>query len=703
MNQIEAGLEPSTSSNLGPKGIERLETDFTEIKRITDPSQIRERREKEGKEQERLSKFELSFQLQPFYGNEIPEDHLIQIIVAEYNYSLKKYSIIGTTECMKQIYCENKEERIMLGDYNFVKPISRTFQFGCVQKMKIFIRFVSPKDAKQLTSQSQSFSQSFYKYNNQMGSSHNVLVENDESESSSNLFGIPNQKYELVEESDARIVMESDEFTIADLLMTVPHTGMSTREMMDFRTHARVIQFSKLHNNFIIDKKKSDVSLDSKLPRVIVSLITPAPREHIVERETTESGTQIILKNISEYGEVESKRMSITLRLQIRDAPILDRFSSSCSPYFIVYKDGVKFKQRLYTSEIKKKSPNSTYRVFSFGLEGERSLDKSMLIEWWHFNEFGKNEFIGIVRTDILDMREHQTCEFKIVNPDTPNAFRGTMHVLKYEERIWMIEDVNQKFKSKKTGEMKIQSYRLFKNDFSIMNYLGYYEMRLCFGIDLTSTNGIQPTSNKRSLHYIGATSEERKSPNPLNPYEKCMVGIMRAVYQYGYQREMKMYGFGALAPNVVFEMQEKKRVARESGIRDEKTMLHTYRRTVKKVLLGLENNFTKIIAEVAAFAERLNHYFICVIITDGDEGINRKLTLQLLKQSQLCGVSFVFVGVGNKSLFKNLMSFQTNCRNVTFVKYNDNMELNAMNALREVQQHAREYLAQRKIVPEEY
>ncbi|EFC35610.1 predicted protein [Naegleria gruberi] len=40
MNQIEAGLEPSTSSNLGPKGIERLETDFTEIKRITDPSQI---------------------------------------------------------------------------------------------------------------------------------------------------------------------------------------------------------------------------------------------------------------------------------------------------------------------------------------------------------------------------------------------------------------------------------------------------------------------------------------------------------------------------------------------------------------------------------------------------------------------------------------------------------------------------------------
>ncbi|KAF0976129.1 hypothetical protein FDP41_004804 [Naegleria fowleri] len=660
--------------------ITTTQTEFTEIKRITDPQQIKERREKEFNEQARLLKFELSLQLEPFYCQDIPQDHFIQIIVAEYNYNLSKYSVIGMTECVKQIFTENRDDRIMLGDYHFVKPISRTLQFGCQQKVKLFVRFVSPSDAKHmmsttsssLSNSTQSFSYSF-----------SNLQQQSQVELDSNLL-----------ETDQRIVCESDEFTIAELLMMVPDINLTAQEIMDYRMHSRVISFNKLLNHHTLQK-------DSQLPKVICKLITPPPRDHVVERETTETG-HIIIKDISQYGEVESKRFSITLKLQIRDCPALDRFSSSSSnPYFIVYKDGVKFKQRLYTSEVKKKTLNGTYRVFSFGLEGERSLEKPMLIEWWHFNEIGRNEFIGIVRTDILDIRDGKI-EFKIINPDTPNAFRGTMHVLKYEERIWMVEDVTQKFKSKKTGHIKSVTCRFYKNDFSIMNYLGWYELRLCFGIDFTSTNGIQPTINKRSLHYIGS-SAERKQATPLNPYEVTMVGIMRAIYQYGHQREMKMYGFGVLNPNIVFEMQEKKRVARESGIKDEKTMLHTYRRTVKKVMFGLDNNFTKIIAEVAAFAERLNHYFVCVIITDGDEKINTELTLQLLKQSQFCGVSFIFVGVGNKSLFKNLMSFQTSCRNVSFVKFNENMELNALHALREVPQHMREYLAQRKVVPEEY
>ncbi|KAG2381398.1 hypothetical protein C9374_006387 [Naegleria lovaniensis] len=615
-----------TSSNLSvanssTNSIVTTQTEFTEIKRITDPQQIKERREKEFNEQARLLKFELSLQLQPFY-------------------------LIGMTECVKQIFAENRDDRIMLGDYHFVKPISRTLQFGCQQKVKLFVRFVSPSDAKQMMSTSSSnlldsATQSF------SYSVSNLLQQQQQQPFDSNLL-----------ETDTRIVCESDEFTIADLLMMVPDINLTAQEIMDYRMHSRVISFNKLLNHHTLQK-------DSQLPKVICQLITPPPRDHIVERETTETG-HIIIKDISQYGEVESKRFSITLKLQIRDCPAMDRFSSSSSnPYFIVYKDGVKFKQRLYTSEVKKKTLNSTYRVFSF---------------------------------DIRDGK----IEFRIINPDTPNAFRGTMHVLKYEERIWMLEDVTQKFKSKKTGHIKSVTCRFYKNDFSIMNYLGWYELRLCFGIDFTSSNGVQPNINKRSLHYIGS-SAERKQALPLNPYEVTMVGIMRAIYQYGYQREMKMYGFGALNPNVVFEMQEKKRVARESGIKDEKTMLHTYRRTVKKVMFGLDNNFTKIIAEVAAFAERLNHYFACVIITDGDEKINTELTLQLLKQSQFCGVSFIFVGVGNKSLFKNLMSFQTSCRNVSFVKFNENMELNALHALREVPQHMREYLAQRKVVPEEY
>ncbi|KAL9653641.1 hypothetical protein ABK040_009118 [Willaertia magna] len=634
-------------------------TEFTEIKRITDTQQIKERREKEQKEQERLLNFELKFQLLPFSCYGIDDSYQIQIIVKEYDVQKEKFVTIGITEALPQYNkneLKNEHERILLGDYKFNKPISRKLNFGIMQRLKLFVRFLNHEDAQKHQS---------------------IRI--------SRLEDID----EVDETNDKGIVCVSEEFHISELLMNTERK--------------RIVKFIDMCHNHKINYEKSDLLVEEeKLPKAICYLITPLPREHVIPRITTESGNHIILKDISEFGEVEAKRMSITMRLQIRNAPEIDKLFLKVNPYFVVFKDGAKFKERLYTSEIIKNTKNATYRVFSFGLEGERSLEKPMLIEWWSHNPLGRNHFLGIVRTDILDLREGKA-EFNIVDPDTPNAFRGTMHILKYEERIWLIEDVTQKLKSKKTGKIKNVSYRIYKNDFSLLNYLGYYELRLVLGIDFTASNGIQPLVNKKSLHYIGSTKEERKSTKPLNPYEVTMCGLMKAIYQYGEQKEMKMYGFGALNANGVFEMQEKKRVSREAGILDEKTMLHTYRRSVKKVIFGLDNNFVKIIQQVASFAERLAHYFVCAILIDGDEGIDKKTTLNILKQSQLCGVSFVFIGIGNKSLFKNLQAFQMECRNVTFVRYQEHQELNALQALKHVPQQIREYYAQRKIVPEEY
>jgi hypothetical protein len=57
--------------------------------------------------------------------------------------------------------------------------------------------------------------------------------------------------------------------------------------------------------------------------------------------------------------------------------------------------------------------------------------------------------------------------------------------VQKYEERIWLTEKVIQKCASKKTGAIKTVETIIYRNDFSIMNYLGHYPVHLAIAIDV--------------------------------------------------------------------------------------------------------------------------------------------------------------------------------------------------------------------------
>jgi hypothetical protein len=86
------------------------------------------------------------------------------------------------------------------------------------------------------------------------------------------------------------------------------------------------------------------------------------------------------------------------MKLLVRDLPIMNRIEKKTDPYYQVFKDGVKFKQQLYQSEVLKNKTSGVFRTYSFGIEGERSLEKPMLIEFWNKNAITKNQFIGIVR-----------------------------------------------------------------------------------------------------------------------------------------------------------------------------------------------------------------------------------------------------------------------------------------------------------------
>ncbi|KAL0485297.1 hypothetical protein AKO1_011703 [Acrasis kona] len=425
---------------------------------------------------------------------------------------------------------------------------------------------------------------------------------------------------------------------------------------------------------------------------ITIRLDTPAPKPHCLARDTSYEGTHIVLRDMNKFGEVEAKQLSVTMKIMVRDLPIMNRLTKNTNSYFQVFKDGVKFKQKLYQSEILSDKISGNFNTFSFGIEGERSLDKPMLIEVWHRNTLMKSEFIGIMRTDLYDLRSGKV-DFQLVNPDVPTEYRGTVKVLKYEERIWITEKVIQKCLNKKTGVIKTVENVIYKNDFSIMNYLGHYPVCMSFAVDFTASNGVKPVSNANSFHYL--------SGDQLNPYQKSLIGLRNSLKPWSNQTEMKMYGFGGVK-NSIFEMKASKLYDKPVGHTvTQAHMLKMYKKFAKSVDMGFDNEFVRIITDVAKISERVLSYHVLVVILDGDK-FDYKRTCDVIKRTQRCGMSILFVGIGGEP-FKNLLRLQQDCRNVTFTRYVDNEQQVSRNAMYKLPVHMLEFFAIHKIVPENY
>jgi hypothetical protein len=422
--------------------------------------------------------------------------------------------------------------------------------------------------------------------------------------------------------------------------------------------------------------------------------VTPAPRPHSLPRDVNSEGTHLTLKtDINEFGDAEVQQMSITLKLMVKDLPIMDKSTKEANPYFLVFKDGITFQERLYQSEVIQDTRFATYRTFSFGLANQKSLDKPMMIEFWHHNEHKKPQFIGIMRTDVYDLR-NGTTDFNLVDPDTPYQFRGTVHILKYEERIWISEKVVRKAVSKSTGQTRLIQNIVHRNDFSVINYLGYYELRLCVAVDFTASNGQFPERNDRSYHFIG-----KKGVN--NPYQKTLFGISTVLGQYSKQKFIDCFGFGAMNAKGHFRWQKPEKITLERPITDPKTLLKAYKRICKTAEFGFDNDFYKIIQEVRDVAHVTLHYYVLLIVLDGDK-IDIVKTLTVLKETEKSGLSVIFVGIGNEK-FKTLRMLAREFVNVTFVKYVDDIDVNTSNALRDLPKHVLYHMAIRKNVPETY
>jgi hypothetical protein len=594
---------------------------LTNVKMITDAEQLRQRKERDMKEAERLLHFDLQLSITPLKlyvmsPEKFPTrglNEFVSCILQEWDYKKNEYVTISIPTDT-QVMIVGKENVKLHGDIKFQRPIGMVFEMGAVQRMRVCVVAKASEDEEE-------------------------------------------EKGEIVGQAD---------FIISELLNDLSRT--ITKDLV-----------------FLTKRKPRKNKI------VTIRLHTPAPKPHPLPRNTGYEGNHITIKDMDKFGEVEAKQLSITMKILLRDLPIMDRITKNTNPFFQVFKDGIKFKQKLYQSEIQSKKLSCTFRTFSFGIEGERSLEKPMLIEVWHRNALLKNEFVGIIRTDIYDLRSGKV-DFNIQNPDIPTEPRGTCHIKKYEERIWLTEKVIQKVVSKKTGKVKTIENIIYKNDFSILNYLGYYPVYMALAIDFTASNGVQPETNSNSFHYL--------SGNGLNPYQKSMIGLRDAIYQWGHQHELRMYGFGGVK-KTVFEMKDLKANAQERSTATKEHMLKVYKKFAKKTEMGFDNDFTRIIIDVAKISERVLNYYVLTILLDGDQ-FDYQHTYDVIKKTQRCGMSIVFVGIGGEP-FKNLLRLQQECKNVTFTRYVDNEQLIARNALYKLPAHMLAFFAIHKVVPEDY
>src|SRR5689334_19546030 len=106
--------------------------------------------------------------------------------------------------------------------------------------------------------------------------------------------------------------------------------------------------------------------------------------------------------------------------------------------------------------------------------------------------------------------------------------------------------------------------------------------------------------------------------------------------------------------------------------------MLKVYKKFAKKTEMGFDNDFTRIIIDVAKISERVLNYYVLTILLDGDKFDYQK-AYEVIKKTQRCGMSIVFVGIGGEP-FKNLLRLQQECTNVTFTRFVDNEQQLARN-----------------------
>nr|XP_039255835.1 copine-3-like isoform X1 [Styela clava] len=272
------------------------------------------------------------------------------------------------------------------------------------------------------------------------------------------------------------------------------------------------------------------------------------------------------------------------------------------------------------------------------------------------------------------------------------------------------LSNVKKKSKKKGFGRITIKKAKI-KRDASFVSYmLAGCRLHLTCAIDFTGSNG-DPKQNA-SLHYTG-------SANP-NKYVLSMRAIGHILQDYGCEKQITAYGFGAKIPpeNQIshdFALNFNNENPICSGMEE---LLQAYNKALENVKLWGPTNFSPIINRVADAAEKHEgrlEYQVLLILTDGVVTDMDETKKALVRASKL-PISIVIVGIGNADFSdmefmskgaKHIKTQEGECaaRDITqivsFRKFNfESMDTLGRNLLQKIPSQLAEYFASKKIDP---
>ena len=218
------------------------------------------------------------------------------------------------------------------------------------------------------------------------------------------------------------------------------------------------------------------------------------------------------------------------------------------------------------------------------------------------------------------------------------------------------------------------------KNTF--IDYLkGGMQINLEIAIDYTSSNGDPRKEN--SYHYIYGN-------NP-NDYENAITNCCSIVSCYDEDQKFPVYGFGGIPPNNSNKVSHffNINLQEDPDIDGLENIIPIYKKSLGKIILSGPTYFSPVIQNVYDKIKNnknkpdyINHYFILMILTDGQIH-DMKETIDILVDCAYIPLSVIIIGIGNadftnmnildgdENLLVNSKNETTKRDLVQFVEYN--------------------------------
>lgn len=325
--------------------------------------------------------------------------------------------------------------------------------------------------------------------------------------------------------------------------------------------------------------------------------------------------------------EIKDNR-AIVLELEAKNLDKKDTFGKS-DPFLEFFKKADDGKwQLVHRTEVVKNNLNPTWKKFTVPLQTFCScdLERPLKVDCSDHDSDGSHDLIGSFTTTVTELQKGahgSLVQFDCINP----------------------EKQKKKKSYKNSGVVSVKNCKLV-TQYTFLDYvMGGCQINFTVGIDFTGSNGDPRSPN--SLHFM--------SPDGLNQYLSALWSVGQVVQDYDTDKFFPAFGFGAKLPpdfqaaHHEFALNFNPTNPHCQGIQG---IVEAYRMALPQIRLSGPTNFSPLINHVAAIAtagaqsNSASHYYVLLILTDGEITDFDQTRDAIVRASRL-PLSIIIVGVG--------------------------------------------------------